>query len=86
MRPILSIDFAMWISPKFKVIVLKFVYDELVKYRHDAGDNCALLTKEIARIVSKPFVRVAIQNIAGAINHIVFNKHYSGIRNAEASE
>jgi hypothetical protein len=29
---------------------------------------------------------MAIQNIAKAINYVVFNKHIAGIRNAEASE
>lgn len=86
MHPVLFIDFAMWLNPKFKVKVLKFVYDELIKYRHDAGDNYILLSQGVAKIVSKPFLPVAIQNIAKAINHIVFNKHYAGIRNAEASE
>jgi hypothetical protein len=86
MHPYLFIKFAMWLNPKFEYQVIKFVYDELIKYRHDAGDNYILLTKAIAKIVSKPFLHVAIQNIARAINHIVFNTHYSGIRNAEASE
>ena len=86
MHPYLFIDYAMWLNPKFKLSVIKFVHDELIKYRHDAGDNYVLLTKAIAKIVSKPFLMVAIQNVARAINHIVFNKHYTGIRNAEASE
>ena len=38
MHPLLFIDFAMWINPAFKYDVLKFVYDELIKYRNDAGD------------------------------------------------
>lgn len=86
MHPILFIDFAMWLNPKFKVKVLKFVYDELIKYRHDAGDNYLLLSKSISKIVNSAFLPVAIQNIAKAINHIVFNKHVAGIRNTEASE
>lgn len=86
MHPILFIDFAMWINPKFKVKVLKFVYDELIKCRHDAGDNYVLLSKSISKIVNNAFLPIAIQNIAKAINHIVFNKHLAGIRNIEASE
>ena len=35
MHPLLFIDFAMWINPAFKIKVLKFVYDELLKYRND---------------------------------------------------
>jgi hypothetical protein len=86
MHPILFIDFAMWINPKFKVKVLKFVYDELIKNRHDAGDNYRLLAESVSKIVTKPFLPMAIQNIAKAINYVVFNKHVSGIRNTQASE
>ena len=38
MHPFLFIDFAMWINPTFKVTVIKFVYDELINYRNEAGD------------------------------------------------
>ena len=38
MHPFLFIDFAMWISPSFKYDVIKFVYDELINYRNEAGD------------------------------------------------
>lgn len=38
MTPLLFIDFAMWLNPTFKVQVLKFVYDELIRYRNEAGD------------------------------------------------
>ena len=86
MNPMLFIDFAMWINPKFKVKVLKFVYDELIKNRHDAGDNYRLLAEAVAKIVDRAFLPVAIQNIAKAINYVVFNKHVSGIRNSQASE
>lgn len=34
MHPLLFIDFAMWLNPAFKVKVLKFVYDELIKFRN----------------------------------------------------
>jgi len=39
MHPILFIDFAMWINPKFKVKVLKFLHDKLIKHRIDTGDK-----------------------------------------------
>jgi KilA-N domain len=86
MHPYLFIDFAMWINPKFKLQVIKFVYDELIKNRHDAGDNYRLLAESVSKIVTKPFLPMAIQNIAKAINYVVFNKHESGIRNTQASE
>ena len=86
MHPILFIKFAMWINPRFEVKVIKFVYDELIKHRHDAGDNYRLLSQSVSKIVDKAFLPVAIQNIAKAINYVVFNKHVAGIRNTEASE
>jgi hypothetical protein len=39
MHPYLFIDFAMWINSKFKYQVIKFVYDELIKFRNLSGDN-----------------------------------------------
>lgn len=33
MHPLLFIDFAMYLNPKFKYKVLKFVYDEMILYR-----------------------------------------------------
>ena len=35
MSSLLFIDFAIWLNPSFKVQVLKFVYDQLIKQRHD---------------------------------------------------
>jgi hypothetical protein len=86
MHPFLFINFAMWLNPKFKVKVIKFVYDELIKNRHDAGDNYRILSQSVSKIVDKAFLPVAIQNVAKAINYVVFNQHISGIRNTEATE
>lgn len=38
MHPYLFIDFAMWLSVEFKVQVLGWVYDGLIKTRNQAGD------------------------------------------------
>ena len=38
MHPYLFIDFAMWLSVEFKVQVLAWVYDGLIKTRNQAGD------------------------------------------------
>lgn len=86
MHPILFIKFAMWINPRFEVKVIKFVYDELIKYRHDAGNNYKLLCQSLAKIVNKALLPVAIQKIAQALNFIVWNKHEAGLRNSQASE
>ena len=76
MTPLLFIDFAMWLNPKFKVQVLKFVYDELIKCRTAAGDNYNVLAKSIASLPDVDYPKVA-----RALNWIVFNKHELDIRN-----
>jgi len=38
-HPLLFIDVALAIQPKFKIEVYTWVYDELVKYRNDSGDS-----------------------------------------------
>lgn len=76
MTPLLFIDFAMWLNPKFKVQVLKFVYDELIKCRTADGDNYNVLAKSIASLPDVDYPKVA-----RALNWIVFNKHERDIRN-----
>lgn len=80
MNPLLFIKFAMWINPKFEVKVLRFVYDELIKNRHLAGDKYKSLMSSTSRLPDADYAEVA-----KALNFIVFNKHYAGIRN-EATE
>lgn len=79
-HPLLFIKFAMWINPKFEVQVLRFVYDELIKNRHLAGDKYRTLAKSIGRLYDADYAQTA-----KCLNYIVFNKHYVGIRN-EATE
>lgn len=59
MNPLLFIDFCMWINPTFKVTVLKFVYDELIKQRNDAGDNYKTLSAAGIKLKGYDFVEVA---------------------------
>jgi hypothetical protein len=83
---LLFIDFAMWINPAFKVKVLKFVNDEMIKYRHEAGDEYRELGAAIEKIVPGHFVKTAMMKIAEALNWIVFNRHETGIRNKFGDE
>ena len=69
MHPYLFIDFAMWINPKFKLSVIKFVYDELIKQRTLAGDNYKTLSSSLVKLKGYSF-----QEVAKAIQWIVFNK------------
>lgn len=86
MHPLLFIDFAMWINPEFKYDVLRFVYDQLIQYRIEAGDTYREMTAQIARISKKSDIPVNISSIASALNHIVYGRHERDLRNKEAEE
>lgn len=86
MHPLLFIDFAMWINPSFKYDVLKFVYDQMIKYRNDAGDAYRKLANSVQKIVSPSFMPVAMSNISKAINHVVFGSHETMMRNKVGEE
>lgn len=86
MNPILFIDFSMWINSSFKYDVLKFIHDDLLKYRNDAGDAYREMASAIQEIVPKKELPSKISLVAKAINHIVFNAHETEIRNKQAEE
>ena len=69
-HPFLFIKAAMWVNPTFEVQVIKFVYDELISLRCDAGDNYTQLMKMVYGFTDCDFGKVAI-----AINWVVFNEH-----------
>lgn len=81
MHPLLFIDFAMWINPAFKYDVLKFVYDELIKFRNDAGDAYIQMSSAVAKIAPKKEIAQSIAKVAQAINFIAFGNHEKEIRN-----
>ena len=68
-HPFLFIDFCMWLNPTFKLQVIKFVYDELIKCRHLAGDNYNVLTAAISKLPDCDY-----KATAKAIQWIVFNR------------
>ncbi|MEE0968979.1 MAG: KilA-N domain-containing protein [Clostridia bacterium] len=86
MHPLMFIDFAMWINPTFKVKVLKFVYDEMIKYRNEAGDAYKELGGAVGKIVSKEFMPRAMSKIGEALNWVVFNGHEKLLRNKNGEE
>jgi hypothetical protein len=86
MHPLLFIDFAMWINPSFKYDVLKFVYDEMIKHRHEAGDEYRAIGDAIKKIVPAHFIKTAMCKMGEALNWIVFNNHEPGIRNKFGDE
>jgi KilA-N domain. len=86
MHPILFVKFAMWINPRFEVKVIRFVYDQLIKYRNEAGDAYKEMTSAVSKLVSRDFVSFAIKDIARSLNYVVYNEHTPGIRNTHADE
>lgn len=86
MHPILFIKFAMWLNPRFEVQVIKFVYDQMLKYRNDAGDAYKELSSAINSIVPSTFMPQAMRKIGEALNYVVFNDHESMLRNKRGSE
>ena len=86
MHPLLFIDFAMWINPSFKYDVLKFVYDQMIKYRNDSGDAYKLLSSAVGSIVPKSDMRKYMQTIAKGINYIIVGRHEHMVRNECGTE
>ena len=75
MHPYLFLKFAMWINPEFELQIIKFVYDQLIDFRNDAGDNYRGLTNAVQN-----FTNINYPKLAKGLNWIVFKKHQTGIR------
>lgn len=86
MHPILFVDFAMWINPSFKYDVIKFVYDEMIKFRNLSGDAYPAMCKAVRSILPEDVFKEKIKDLARSLNIIVYGKHESEIRNKVADE
>lgn len=86
MHPVLFIKFSMYLSPRFEYHVLKFVSDELIKYRGKAGDEYRKMCSSLMKIVGKENPQDVISKVARALNFIVFNNHEQNARNNNVSE
>lgn len=85
MHPYLFIKFAFWLSPEFEVKIIKWVYDNLIDYRNQAGD----FYKQMCQVISEtyqlwhnktpdPLVYVKEANF---LNLLVFNNEKGNQRN-----
>ncbi len=85
MHPYLFIDFAMWLSPEFKVKVVKWVYDNLISLRIESGDSFKEVNQALfdAKPNRPPF---EYANEAKMINKIVFGKPDKDQRNNATEE
>jgi len=80
-HPYLFMDFAMWLNPKFKYYVIKFMYDALMDYRNNAGDLYKGLSSSVGT-----FTGISYARVAKGLNYIVFGRHEKGIRNSGTVE
>lgn len=85
-NPYLFIKAAMWLNPRFEVKVVKFVHDEMIAYRNEAGDAYRELSTAVAKIVEPTLMQSAMKQLAQAINYCVFNEHETAIRNKHGEE
>lgn len=86
MHPILFVKFAMWLNPRFEVKVIKFIYDQMIEYRNEAGDAYRELAKAVSKIVPSSLMPKAMSKIATGINHCIFGEHGHLIRNQHGNE
>lgn len=86
MHPYLFVKFAMWLSPEFEVQVIKWVYDNLINFRNQAGDHYKEMCSTIQQVYFDHYHRLpdplVFQKEARFINQIVFGKTTDIDRNA----
>lgn len=85
-HPFLFIKFAMWLNPRFELQVIKFVHDQLLAYRDEAGEAYKELCTAVYQLVGKDKMRESVKDVGKALNFIVWNKHEEELRNKQATE
>ncbi len=85
-HPLLFIDFAMWLNPAFKVKVLKFVSDQMLSYRNEAGEAYKMLASAVSQIVPRNSIREYMETIAKGLNWIIVGRHDKMVRNEYGTE
>lgn len=80
-HPMFFIDAGMWINPYFKYDVLKFVQDEMIKFRNLAGDAYPEMCKAVYTIIPEKIFKEKIAALAKSLNIIVYGKHENQMRN-----
>ena len=85
-HPLLFIDFAMWLNPAFKVKVLKFVSDQMLSYRNEAGEAYKMLASAVSKIAPKNSIREYMETIAKGLNWIIVGRHDKMVRNEYGTE
>lgn len=71
MHPYMFIDFAMWLSPDFKVMCIEWIYDHLIELRNQVWDEYKELTHSIKTYLQPVNVETYKDEIK-MINKLVF--------------
>lgn len=89
MHPYLFVKFAMWLSPKFEVQVIKWVYDNLIDFRNQAGDYykelCSALMSQHCRYSYEKPSPLLFSNEAKFLNSLVVGE-FKGLERNELNE
>jgi len=91
MNPYLFVDFAMWLSPSFRVKVIVWVTDQLISQRLEAGIKYRPMTDAIKEYLTENYKpKFETDNLymheAMMINEIVFGEHKQDIRQEATQE
>lgn len=86
MLPLMFIDFCMWLNPAFKVKVLKFVSDQMLTYRNEAGDAYKALASAMGKICTPHRMKHYMPILGKGLNYIITGKHESQLRNEYGTE
>lgn len=84
MHPLLFIDFAMYLNVRFKYDVLKFVQDELIKFRNEVADSYKHWSRLMSRLGAMN--KEDYSSVAKCMNYAVFGYHKDGIRDIATKE
>lgn len=71
MHPYMFIDFAMWLSPDFKVMCIEWIYDHLLELRNQVWDEYRELSTAIKKHLAPVNIEV-YKDEAKMINKLVF--------------
>ncbi len=89
MHPYLFVKFCFWLSPEFEVKVIKFVYDNLIEFRLQAGDHykamCEVIADRYLEIRGEKADPLVFIEEANRLNMLVFGTPKGKQRN-EATE
>jgi len=90
MHPYLFVKYAMWLSPEFEVKAIKFVFDNLIECRKEAGDYylemCQAINERYESFYEKKPDPLIFIKEANYLNQLVFGINSGQRNNANESQ